>query len=363
MGRLVARMLGVAWLVCVAGCSGGLSTSSSGTSGTVSGADNAPGSGIFGRLVDSSNQPVSGAQVSVRLADGSLLGTAATTDSDGNFQLPLAVSALPAGAVLHVSPPARPELEQPLELLAGSHLGLNLQLRPDGGLAVQSLRAPADAVQWVADPHAPWLVPFHAGVSAPFAFEASGQFAHQGHDLALAWKSVDDARWTLQRLTGDVAAPTLQLGSQAAARHGQVLELRAVAVPAGMMQGHADFDHPAELGEQAFIGPPLTLVPVVTRMQRVTLGRLLPAAVLAPVGGAGLTLAAADLAALGVSAGQRVALTLGTRATTVQVHAAEGGPLAQATALVEPAALTALGLDPGRRLAGYTLTVAAVSRR
>jgi len=356
-------------------------TLSSGTGSTTSSTDNAPGAGIFGRVVTSDSQPAAGATVQLVASDGTALSDPVTCDSNGDFSIPEPAGGVPDGAEIKVTPQNQPPAEAPVSLPSGSGGQLNLQLQADGSLQVQVILArPATAVvlggtggggggggHWStgSDPHAPALVAFTNGVSDPFSLSFQGPFSPGSNDLALIWSQPGGA-WMVQRLaTAQAAAPSLDLGSAAATDNGVLLQVAAMAAPLGSLANVTTFTNPVSLPFVVRVSvPPVQIVPVVTRTGRLATGQILPNAVLVGDGANGtLSLTAGDLATLGVSAGARVTLSNGQQSASVNVVAGNDAELALATAHVGPDVAAALGLNLSRVFAGYTLTVSTTARR
>lgn len=365
MGWASRWSLWVGLLVGLAGCgAGGLGGSSliSDTSSSGSTTDSAPGAGIFGRLVDESEQAVAGAEVELQSADGERLVGPVATDSGGDFELPFGDATPPEDAVLVIRPPRKPEIRAGVTVPPGARIEVQVRLDEQGGAAIATLvRPPADG-RPIGEGRAPVLVAVGTdGRSAPFQVTVLGPFDPARSDLALAYRTRQDPEWYLAgRPNGrePMTAIPLDLGARAEALHGRQLEVRAIAAPPGRLDGVTSFRRPVDLGRDVALSPePVPVIVVATRERRLTADGLGPNAVIVPNGTPGVAqMTAADLATLGVTSGANVTLTRGGRTATLRLEASVDPALELATLRLNGEDAQRLGLEPGSgSFAGETI--------
>jgi hypothetical protein len=274
MTRIVRRTWRVAAAACggllLAACSAtpvtdtALTTNSSSSGST----DNAPGSGIFGRLLDSNSQPIVGATCQLVAADGTPLSEPVTTASDGSFEIPEPSGGVPSGATIRVTPLEGTPSTVPLHITGGQPNDLELHLDQEGSVQVNAvLQVPAGSPNVGGDPQiGPWQVTFTNGVSGAFSLSFDGPFNPQTHDLALVWRD-GGSTWQVQRLSSaNAASPVLNLGSQAATLAGQQIQVAVLTADPGTLASVTSFQNVSQLGSDARLSaPPLTIVVAISR--------------------------------------------------------------------------------------------------
>ena len=139
------RCLGWAMVTVMLGLMGCSSTTGSSsidvpsiTDGGSSSGDNAPGTGIFGRVTSATDEPLASARVELLSADGALLVPAATTDADGQYTLSQPDGGIPDGAYLRVTPAGGHPMQAPMGGHGPEHL--NVHFGHDGSMALQNGR-------------------------------------------------------------------------------------------------------------------------------------------------------------------------------------------------------------------------------
>ncbi|MBI2301668.1 MAG: hypothetical protein HYU66_22430, partial [Armatimonadetes bacterium] len=149
------------------------------------------------------------------------------------------------------------------------------------------------------------------------------------------------------------------LGDHGDDLHGVTLEVRAAAAPAGRFAGVVEFDQPLRIGRDVVVSPePVRVVPVATLADRLTGEGLSEEALVVPGAAAGTAeLKAADLAALGLAAGRDALFTYHGRNVTLRLVAGTDPVFGLATLRLADMDAMRLGLDLGRRMAGYDMPV------
>lgn len=347
-----------AWL---AGCGGGAGDRVGSTAQT---ADNAPGAGIFGRLVDDSEQPVPNAIVELRDPNNAVIGRPVVTNENGEFEFEFEERPRPETLVLHIRHGDGPQLEAAVDYLPGSRLDIQVTIEREGGVVVHTdLLPPADAP--VIDRQAGMVYAVNIGAdgrSEPFQLQVRGAFDPARADLRLIWRGPEDERWVVSppsRQDAPVGFVPLDLGRRAGELHGSVIEVRALAAPLGTLAGVTSLARPRDLGDGVVVsGRRLRVVPVARSERRIVAGGFGEDAVVAVIGARGeVGLSVADAQRLGLLDGQQVRLEHDGRSASVRVRYSTDPVLQAATLILSPHEFGRLGLDRSDAYAGFEIRV------
>jgi len=366
MSRLgiLSSLCALAFLAACGGTGSDSLFSSDGGGGSTS--DSAPGAGIFGRLVDETDAAVAGASIELVDASDNRLAGPVTTAVDGTFDLPFGNASVPEDAVLVIRPPNRPEARAGVTVPPGARVEFLLTVDPQGAAMVTPVLAPPVGAPSIGDSRgrAVLLAIDAAGDSAPFLLDARGQFASGSSEFRLVYRAFGDRQWTVgsDAPIRQVPQPLpLRLRSRAAALHGRRLEVRAMAIPPGALNGVTMFTQPLDIGPQVTISPePVVAFPIATRYERLGPAGLLPNAVIARGSdGNAAQMAAADMRQLGLTDGALAQLSHLGRSVRITLRASDDPALALATLLLPGGASEHLGLALSTDLAGYTVGLTA----
>lgn len=353
-------------LVALAGCSssgGGDSLFDGGSPDGAKTTDGAPGAGIFGRLVDEQDAPLAGVALTLEANDGTALATTVETAVDGSFRIDFADDDDLDDAVLRVERDGHPAARQNLALPAGAQLELLIRLDRGGQLEIEPLlEAPARAPEAELLGRKVRVVALAAdGTSAPFRVGLRGAFAADQIEVRLVLRPQSDDWRFASAGSGrsDAVGLPLALGDAAGELHGSIVEVRAVAAPAGSLAGVVDFARPKDLPKPAVFSPdPLTILLAGPQDEAVSAGRIGPRAVICTKDSDGEAwLSPANLRRLGFADGEEVRLRQGRREATVELHADDDPLLSAVTMVLGEREANRLELGRDRRAAGYELEV------
>lgn len=339
-----------------------LSPNSSANSSTAATKDGAPGAGIFGRVVDSTSQPVSNAVVELRSTDDQLLLPAIHTDENGEFEFLLSDEDYVEDVHLYFRPQQRPETNALVQVPRGANVDLLVTLGDDGGATVTPvLQAPRNAYQFGRAAHDPYALEVDShGHSAPFILSVDGRFDPNRFDLHLIYREVGDD-WTVASVALRAVAPTaVELAFEELNEiHGQRLEVRAISTRAGSLRDGEDFHLPNRpFGSDFVISPePIFVVPITTRDQRLDNGGFRNNAVAAPGRDGELEIAAGDAQTLGITAGDQVTLSANGQQVRVTVVISTDPIFGLVTYRVGADDARRLGLHLGAEFAGNQIRV------